>query len=492
MNRFVYTPSGVRELDRIAINDAGIPGYTLMKRAGQAAFDAARGHYADARGWLILCGAGNNAGDGYVIARLAKQAQLEVTVAAQIDPARLTGDAAQAWNDYRAIGGEVTDFSAHLPDKTDLVIDALLGTGLDRPLSPDWCEIVRAINQASAPVIAIDIPTGLNGSTGEVMGEAIMACLTVTFVGLKQGLFLGAGPDYTGEIIFDDLGIPDEIAQRVAHSLSVFDQADLDALLPPRLATANKGRFGHVLVIGGNHGMGGAVRLAAEAALRSGAGLVTVATRPENVVAVSGRRPELMCRGIAAPAELEPLLERASVVALGPGLGRDAWAQGLLEKVKTCVPVKILDADALNLLAEAPVERDDWILTPHPGEAARLLARDTASIQADRLAALEKICARYGGVTVLKGSCTLVGMAGALPYLINRGNPGMATAGMGDVLTGLIAGVVAQAPADLHRSAAAAAYLHAAAGDLAAQDGERGLIASDLFAFLKSCLNASH
>jgi hydroxyethylthiazole kinase-like uncharacterized protein yjeF len=489
----VYSPDDVREMDRIAIEELGIPGYTLMSRAGRAAFDDAREFFPDARRWLVLCGAGNNAGDGYVIARLAAAAHLEVTVVALSDPDSLTGDAARAWQDYGAENPEsdrvATDFDAAVCDDVDLVVDALLGTGLGRPLTDKYLHAVQTLEQANKPVIAIDVPSGLNSASGEIMGAAVKATVTSTFVGLKQGFFLGAGPDRTGDLILHDLEIPLSGVDRVKPTMEIFGRHDLQNLMPRRDATAHKGRFGHVLVVGGNHGMGGAARMAGEAALRAGAGLVSVATRAENIGVITACRPELMCRGVDSADDLEPLLERATVIALGPGLGQDDWAKALYDRIEACSQPKIFDADALNLLAQNPAHREDWILTPHPGEAARLLDVSTAVVQAGRQAALADLTERFGGVVVLKGRCTLVGRAGAMPALVNRGNPGMATAGMGDVLTGLIAGLVAQCPDSLHKSAAAAAYAHAVAGDRAASAGQRGLIATDLFAELRRVLN---
>jgi len=274
--------------------------------------------------------------------------------------------------------------------------------------------------------------------------------------------------------------------------LQVFGARDFADVFPRRARTAHKGSFGHVLVVGGNHGMGGAARLAGEAALRSGAGLVTVATRPANVSVVTGGRPELMCRGVESGDDLDEILERATVVALGPGLGQDKWAAELYARVVRAGRACVVDADALNLLAQTPSRRDDWILTPHPGEAGRLLGRDTAAVQADRPAALAGLTERFGGAVVLKGRATLVGQSGRRPFLIRAGNPGMATGGMGDVLTGLVAGLLAQCDRDdggLQRAAAAGAWVHACAGDAAAEVGERGLIATDLFRHLRSCLN---
>jgi NAD(P)H-hydrate epimerase len=481
-------------MDRIAIEDVGIPGYTLMSRAGQAAFEDARERFPDARRWLVVCGAGNNAGDGYVIAKLAKLARLDVTVATAVDPGTLTGDARTAWRDYLSVdlepeNGGVVEFTESLCADVDLIVDALLGTGLGRPLTGVFLRAVEAMNKAQAPIMAVDVPSGLDGTSGEVMEAAINATLTVTFVGLKQGLFLGAGPDKSGEIRLHDLEIPFDAIGHIEPTIEIFAAQDLCELLPRRDATAHKGRFGHVLVVGGNHGMGGAARLAGEAALRCGAGLVTVASRPETVGAISAGRPELMCRGIESADELEPLLARATVIALGPGLGQDDWAQRIFRRIVDCPQPKILDADALNLLADDPARQETCILTPHPGEAARLLGLTTAAVQSDRLACVAALTDRYGGVIVLKGRCTLIGHAGAVPYLVDRGNAGMATAGMGDVLTGLTAGMIAQCPEQMHRAAAGAAHVHAVAGDRAAAHGERGLIATDLFPQLRSILN---
>ncbi len=476
-------------MDRVAIEELGIPGYTLMSRAGAAVTQAAHERFPHARHWLILCGAGNNAGDGYVIARIAADAGLDTRVVAVSDPDQLRGDAAQAWSDFQQAGGQLVDFGPGELERVDLVIDALLGTGLDRPLAGKYLDVVHAVSASGRPVVAVDIPSGLHGVTGEVMGAALRADLTVTFVGLKQGLYLGSGPDHTGELVFADLAIPRDGLPVLEPGFSVYTAADLAPLVAPRPATAHKGRFGHVLVIGGNHGMGGAVRLAGEAALRAGAGLVSIGTRSEHVAATVSSRPELMCRGISAASELHGQLARATVIALGPGLGTDAWAQELYATALGADQPKILDADALNLLAAAPTRRDDWILTPHPGEAARLLDSTTVDVQNDRLGALHALVERYGGTVLLKGRGTLVGAAGRLPQLIDRGNPGMATAGMGDVLTGLTAGLLAQHPGLALDVAAAAAYVHAAAGDRAAAAGQRGLLASDLLAEIRQCLN---
>jgi NAD(P)H-hydrate epimerase len=259
------------------------------------------------------------------------------------------------------------------------------------------------------------------------------------------------------------------------------------AVLPPRPRSAHKGRHGHVLVIGGGPGMGGAARLAGEAALRVGAGLVSVVAHPRSSTALVGR-PELMCTMVEQPGELTPLLARASVVAIGPGLGQDRWGRALLQAAFSSGLPAVVDADALNLLAQQAQRRDDWVLTPHPGEAARLLGSESAVVQADRLGAARELQRRYGGTVVLKGAATIVQSAGAMPAICDRGNPGMAVAGMGDVLTGVVAGIAAQCQ-DLALAAEAGVFVHAEAGDRAARSGERGLLAGDVLGELRGCVN---
>ncbi|MCC7328958.1 MAG: NAD(P)H-hydrate dehydratase [Gammaproteobacteria bacterium] len=490
---FLYTPAAVREIDRIAIEEVGIPGFELMSRAGRLVWDTARARHPAARHWLVLCGAGNNAGDGYIVAALARAAGVDVTVAALADPHGLRGDAARAWEQYQRSGGAVLPFSAGLCAAADLIIDALLGTGAARPLEGAWLHAVQAVNESGVPVVAVDLPSGLDGTTGQPLGVAVRAGATVTFIGRKLGLYLGAGPEHAGDIVFGDLGVP---AGRVAHvtpQLRLFDADDQRRWLPRRSRTAHKGDFGHVLVVGGNSGMGGAARLAGEAAVRAGAGLVSVVTRPENVPAILAGRPELMCRGVSDPAELDVLFERATLIAVGPGLGHDAWARQLWARVLDQHQPLVVDADALNLLAGQPRQREDWVLTPHPGEAARLLGTTTAAVQQDRVRAAAELGARFGGIILLKGRGSLIGRAGDLPYLIDAGNPGMASGGMGDVLTGLVAGIAAQhRPADLPGAAACAAFVHASAADEAARAGERGLVAGDLFGPLRRWLNPAN
>jgi NAD(P)H-hydrate epimerase len=334
----------------------------------------------------------------------------------------------------------------------------------------------------------VDIPSGLHADTGLVLGRAVHATLTVTFIGRKLGCYVGAGPARVGRIVFDSLEVPRVVYEGIVPLARRLDESVVAQALPPRARTAHKGSNGHVLVIGGAAGMGGAVRLAGEAALRAGAGLVTVAAHPHSL-GMAALRPELMSLALDSARDLGAMLERASVVALGPGLGQSSWAVEILEAVLAAGKPLVLDADALNLLARHPGARADWVLTPHPGEAARLLGISVDDVQSDRLAAVSPLSARYGGTVVLKGAGTLVSTQGEVPWLCDRGNPGMAVAGMGDVLTGVIAGIAAQC-GDLALAARAGVFVHAAAGDRdAAGGGERGMTAGDVIAGLRDCVN---
>ncbi|MEM7502055.1 MAG: NAD(P)H-hydrate dehydratase [Pseudomonadota bacterium] len=483
-----YSVSEVRSLDRAAIDEFRVSGYELMTRAAKSVLNVARERYPSASRWEILCGGGNNGGDGYVLARLAAAEDIDVRVIALTQPDLLSGDAGRAYRDFVAAGGSAGTWTGSLAEDRDLLIDALLGSGLERDVGGDFATSVAAMNRHAAPVIALDIPTGLHGDTGTVMGCAARADVTVTFVGRKVGLVVGDGPVLAGSVHFFDLGIPEACYQRVAGVLRGLGPAARASLLPPRPREAHKNSFGHVLVVGGGLGMPGAVILAGTAALRAGAGLVNVATRDSHTQSVVGARPELMSLGVNDPDSAAALLEAADVIVLGPGLGQDAWAEALFELVLDSGKPMVLDADALNLLARSERQGGDWVLTPHPGEAARLLGIAPAEIQASRLEALEALQARYGGTVVLKGAGTLTHSGDGLPWICNRGNPGMASPGMGDALTGIVAALRAQG---LNAEAAAAlgVEIHAHAGDCASRGGERGLLASDLIEEIRACVN---
>jgi hydroxyethylthiazole kinase-like uncharacterized protein yjeF len=485
----LYSATQVRALDAHAIDTLGIAGYTLMKRAGEAALRYLRTRWPMAHRIVIVCGPGNNGGDGYVLARFAQAAGLTVSVLSVTPVGALRGDARQACDDYRASGAPVHPFDAALLGSGEVIVDALLGTGIRGGAGEQVAAAIRAINVSGVPVFSLDVPSGLDADTGEAPGEAVRADATVTFAGLKTGLFVGDGPEFAGQVFFDDLELTETQPVAFAPALTRIVEAEIHEALPQRARAANKGDFGRVLIVGSGAGMPGAVRLAGEACLRAGAGLVTVAVAPENVAAIAAGRPELICLGLTDDAMLDEALQRADVVAIGPGLGRTEWARRALARVLDSGKELVVDADALNLIAEQGVAaRDNWILTPHPGEAGRLLGISAQDVQRNRLAALERLLERCRGTVVLKGAGTLVGMAGHTPGLCERGNPGMASPGMGDVLTGAVAGILAQCR-DRWRAARVAVLVHALAGDAAARAGERGIIAGDVARELQRCVN---
>lgn len=488
--RQLYRAADVRELDRRAIEQLDVSAEELMERAGHALFRVLRERFPAARRVLVLCGAGNNGGDGYVFARLAHEAGLDAVLVAATGMDQLGGPAERAMQAFRNGGGILHTFSHTLLDDAEVVIDALLGTGLDRMVEGALADIIHAVNESGLPVIAADIPSGLHADTGRVLGAAMTARHVVSFVGLKAGLFTGQGPAVCEEILFDALHLPASLADRVVPLAMRLEASDLCARLPARDRDAHKGRFGHVLVVGGGAGMPGAARLAGVAALRAGAGRVTTAVWPGNVAAISGQRPELMCRGVEDGTELDGLLQKTDVLAVGPGLGQDDWSEAIWNGLSSRESkARVLDADALNWLARKPVPlTEDDIITPHPGEAARLLDCSVEDIEADRFAAVRALVSKFGCVAVLKGAGTLVADVDGQLALCDRGNPGMASAGMGDVLTGLIAGLRVQNLPALD-AACTGVLAHALAGDRAARAGERGLLASDLLDDLRAVVN---
>ena len=487
--RRLYSAQENRELDRRAIEGEGIPGIVLMRRAGGAAFELLRQRWPAARSLTVFCGRGNNAGDGYVIAGLARSRGLAVQLLQVTDAADLSGDAGRARDWALGEGVVIEPFGSETDITGQVVVDALLGTGIRGSVRPEFASAVERINAAGRPVLAVDLPSGLDADTGVVLGCAVRATATATFIGVKRGLMTAAGPDHAGELTFDDLRLPEAVfsGPDAPAGVGLATLGADDLVLAPRSRDAHKGRFGHVLVVGGDHGMGGAVALAAESALRCGAGLVSAATRGIHIAAILTRTPEVMVRAVEARADLLPLLQRASVVVVGPGLGQEPWGEQMFDAVLECGRPLLLDADALNLLAERPQRREDWVLTPHPGEAARLLGCTTAEVGADRFAAAAALRERFGGAVVLKGVGSLIAGDGDLA-LAPYGNPGMASGGMGDVLSGVIGALLAQGLPPF-RAARLGVCLHGAAGDAAAAGGSVGLAASDLAPHLRRLLD---
>ncbi len=480
--RPLYRADQVRQLDRVAIEQFAIPGFQLMQTAGAVALQTLIEHWPQTRQLLVFAGGGNNGGDGYIVAGLAQKRGLEVELIQLQTEDGLGGDARLAWEwagqcQVRMITlaefqQRERQFRPH-----SVIVDALLGTGLDREVEGIYRDAIEAINSSGLPVLAIDVPSGLSADTGQPLGATVRATATLTFIGMKQGLLTGRGRDFVGRLAFSSLDIPAEVYSHSAAPAPAAERIDIQetaAHLRPRARASHKGSHGHVVVIGGDIGFGGAVLMAAEAALRSGAGLVSVISHGMHRAALLARCPEVMMLDPEESAQATTeLLARAQVVAVGPGLGRSEWSRRALRLALQSQMIHhtplIVDADGLRLLADSEDRRrENWILTPHPGEAAALLGCSVEEVQRDRFAAVAALAQRWGGCSLLKGSGSLLHCDDSTPpvFLCSEGNAGMATAGMGDVLSGVIAGLLAQG-LSLGDSLRCAVCVHGEAADLA-------------------------
>lgn len=485
----LYDAAASRAIDAAAIADTPVPGFTLMQRAADAAFAALLQHFPGIAFVTVFCGKGNNAGDAYLVAARALQYGLEVQLIAVVDPAELTGDAALAHAEAVAAGVTVT--AAPEAIIGEVIVDGLLGTGLSGAPRGPYKSAIDAINAVPQPVLSIDIPSGVSADTGAVFDEvAVRADVTVTFITRKLGLHTGAGVSYAGVREYHRLGVPDQIYQAAATAvpLVTWDPAALPALD----ANTYKHRQGHVVVAGGDANMPGAVSLAAEAALRAGAGMVTVATRPQHAAAIVARVPEAM---VVDAADADAVLTRADLVILGPGLGRESWGEALYAKVERSDKPTVLDADGLHWLSlKGAWAGGELVMTPHIAEAAKLLGEGAGDVQADRIGAAAALRDKFAACGVVKGAGTIVFDHDGCGVLAH-GNPGMASAGMGDVLSGIMGGLLAPLAQSAggsawQRTVALAAALHSAAADAAVQQvGERSLLASDVTRALPGLLS---
>ena len=480
----LYDTDALRALESRGIASCDGDAFALMARAGQAGWRCVLKHWPRAQRIVVACGPGNNGGDGYVLAKHALENGRDVRVLRIAPPS--TPLALRACEEYIAAGGPF----AETLGGADLIVDALFGIGLSCAPDAGVSALIRAINAHPAAVLALDVPSGIDARNGSAPGAAVVADRCLQFIARHRGLRTGAALDHAGELELAGLDLPPSVFDGIAPAAFAYRADALHGFFPLRPRDSHKGRNGHVLCVGGDAGSGGAILLATDAALRCGAGLASTATRAAHVPALLSRRPEAMAHAVEGATELEPLLERADVVAIGPGLGQGEWGRSLFAVVLACGKPRVFDADALNLLAQASprlTERD--VITPHPGEAARLLGIATADVQRDRIEAARRLCERYGAQVVLKGAGSVVASKDAAPAVICAGNPGMAVGGMGDLLTGCIAALLAQGfpPRD---AAIAGALLHASAGDAAARDeGERGLLPSDLLPWMRRLAN---
>lgn len=491
----IVTSDQIREFDRRAIHEAGVPGVVLMENAGHAVTEVVAARYGPLAGlaYWVACGTGNNGGDGFVVARLLKVAGADVVVQLVGDPSRIKGDARIHFDLMRNIGLSPV---ADAPRDPRVKIDALLGTGILGAPRDEIARVIEALNASREPAVAVDIPSGVDSDTGRTGGAAVRADVTVTFGYPKLGLFLSPGADLAGNLVVDSIGFPWDTLDCSTPYRWLRPQS-LRYLLPDRPRESHKGMYGHVLVVGGSDGMSGAPAMTARAALRTGAGLVTVAAPASAQRIIASKLDEAMTvaldetEGALAQSAVERVLElaaRMDAVCLGPGMTHQEEVRSaicdLLRRLKQLV---VLDADGLNALAIQPDSlagrAAPTILTPHPGECARLLGFDTAAVQADRVSSVRAAAQKYGSVVVLKGARTLIcdGRGADLPIAINTtGNPGMATGGSGDTLTGVI-GALAARGMDAFDAACLGVYLHGSAGDIAAKRvGQDGLTAGDI------------
>lgn len=505
----LYSAEQTRLLDSYAIDTLGIPALLLMERAGRVCFEHLGNYWPQAKQITVLAGCGNNAGDGYVIAALAHIAGMQVMVLQVGQCSQLRGAAALCYQRAKALGvsiievlttDELADYQSLLLE-SDVLIDALLGLGIQGEVRALYAALISRANKVETPVMAVDIPSGLCPDTGQVLGVALKADITVTFIAVKQGLLTGSGPDYTGRLVFNDLQMPASVYQQVSPVTQRLDLTTLRPRLPTRLSTAHKGNFGHVLVMGGDRGMAGAVLMAATAVAQVGAGLVSIATLREHCGAVIARQPELMCHAISdrsddfahAEESVLALIEKATTLVVGPGLGQSAWSIMLLRGALEAKKPTVIDADALNLLSQMPELQTHplCIITPHPKEASRLLRCTLSSIQQDRFMAARELAQRFHAVAVLKGAGTLIS-DGEMLSLASVGGPLMASAGMGDILSGVIGGLLAQGLAP-YEAAQLGVVLHGTAADrLALQRGQRGVMAMELLPVIQHLLHQLH
>ena len=482
----VYSSEQARQLDTIAIEQRGIKGYELMCRAGQAAYTLITNKFPSARKILVVAGGGNNAGDGYVLARLLTSTEFSCAVVPIISPDNLKSDALHAYKDFIEQGGVLLDSDDELPH-CDLIVDAIFGIGLSREIEDPFASVISAINKQTAPVLALDIPSGLNSDTGKVMGVAVCADITISFIGAKSGLLTGQACEHSGDVVIDYLDLSNDIFDQVTPIGNTLSTSTHKGLLPARKAGAHKNSFGHVLIVGGNVGYPNAGALAGIAAARVGAGLVSIVTHPESVSAIAASCTSLMVSGVHQPSDFGNLINLADVIVLGPGLGKDAWARRFFARFIDIQKPIVVDADALTLLSKNPSQSNHWILTPHPGEAARLLACEKTEIELNRLEAVKAIQEKYHGIAVLKGAGTLTCDHQHIGFCLH-GNVSLASGGTGDVLTGIIAGLMAQGLSPID-AVNCGVTLHGLAAENISHHGTRGLLASDLFPELYSLVN---
>ncbi len=490
----LYKAAEIKQIEQRAAKSSGYALYHLMEQAGMAAWLYILKFWPKANKIAIVCGKGNNAGDGFVLARIAASEGKQVQVLGVDADAEFTGDAKIALQSMNEHGIHLQAFNKALLSSQELIIDAILGTGFKGMLREPYLQVIETINAfletERISVFSIDIPSGLGSDTGFANPVAIKATRTLTYIALKAGMVTGHARDYCGKIDLDLLGIDEKCPKHFPLFAWIDSTDQLIHNLPGRSKVSHKGDHGHLLLIGGDYGFGGAILMSAIAAARSGAGMLTILTRDAHVGPILSQCPEAMIRSIedADDPVLAKILKNVSAVVIGPGLGKEEWGTGLLKIICTTNLSVLVDADALNILALDYFQNKNWVMTPHPGEAGRLLGVETSDIQKDRYLAVSQLQKKYAGVSVLKGAGSLICDQNQRITVCNEGNQGMASAGMGDILSGIIGSLLAQGiePGLAARTGVA---LHARAGDIAAKKGQKGLMATDLIEPLRMLVN---
>lgn len=484
----LYYADDVKKIDKAAIAHIPISGYQLMTRAAQASLIVLKEEWPNIKTLAVICGAGNNGGDGYVLARLAKEDGISVTIYAVNEVTEASSpECKQAYQDWLATKSNVIPFNGQAIS-ADVVVDAIVGTGARFPMAEHITKAIDAINNSKCPVFSLDIPSGLNADTG-AFTKAVKANVTITFIAMKVGLVTGGAYEVVGKLIFDHLGITASVFSHILPCAWRIDYLEVVNALKPRTLSSHKGDNGHVCLIGGGQsGYSGAVCLAAEASLRVGAGLVSAVVAPESLPLLARAPKEVMCYSFASPKEMRELIDKATVIVLGPGLSQNAWGKKFFEETINVQKPLVVDADGLNWLARFPHKRENWVLTPHPGEAARLLNKTVHEVQASRIEAALLLKQKYGGIIVLKGAGSIVVSDDGAIAIEATANPVLATGGTGDVLAGLIGGLIAQ-KLPLSSAAMLALSVHAMSGELEATMGVRGMLASDLFLHIRNLIN---
>lgn len=500
----VVTAAEMAAVDNFTIATLGLPGRVLMENAGRAVFDLLRSRRQplSSKRVAVFCGKGNNGGDGFVIARLLHEAGAQCDTFTMAPRHEMHGDARANFELLQTLGGALHRLQEQsaLPDLShyDFIVDALLGTGARGPLQGFLAQVVQHLNLSGRPIIAVDLPTGMEADTGAIAGPCIHAQSTVTFGARKRGLLFSPAREYAGELFVADLGFPRGAFETAASKTYLLQSDFMAAWLPQRPPDAFKNRLGQILVVAGSRGFGGAARLTATAALRAGAGLVVLAAPQSLLPALEAATAEVIklplpeengALAVSSFDELSDRLQWAEVVALGPGLGASRGVREVVLRVlQTFKGLVVLDADAINVLAgEVEVLRNAAsriILTPHPGELKRLLAGHEDWMDSSPVETARRVAKELGQILVLKGAPTVVGVPSEEVLINSTGNAGMATAGSGDVLTGLIAGLAGQglAPA---KAAVLGVYLHGLAGDFAREQlGEWSMLAGEILNFL--------